>query len=302
MFVQTRNLFLVVLFLLLAGLGPVVASPAQPDQADGALLDKLELAISSNDRSGFRELIHPASFQGPEPASLMTLTRYLENVRKKVDGDDWRLEFEEVAPREQIFVDPNDAIPAYFRGGMILMLGQQAERYMRVVLRQDGEREVIDLLPLARHEGEQKILLPVASRKLSDAEIDAWVERVNRLHNGQPLSDLMPVAVHKPAPEYPRSMANSRVGGCAKVQFSLDEKGRAINIRAVESFPNETFARAGVEEAEKWRFLPTNSDRELTQQILFVVPGMGPRAVRKWKANCLNERQAERYGVNKSGD
>jgi len=56
------------------------------------------------------------------------------------------------------------------------------------------------------------------------------------------------------APVYPFKARRKRIDGHVKLEFSVNRKGRAEDIRVVEARPADTFEKAAIAALEKWRF------------------------------------------------
>jgi TonB family protein len=67
-----------------------------------------------------------------------------------------------------------------------------------------------------------------------------------------PVVTAHPVTVEPP--DYPYRAFRNGVEGHVKLQFTVDERGRARDIKVIEAYPEKTFDSAAVKAMKKWRF------------------------------------------------
>lgn len=86
----------------------------------------------------------------------------------------------------------------------------------------------------------------------SGAETDA--------SEGDNVTDAYPL--ERPAPPYPRELANAELDGVAVLQFSVDERGRVVDPEVLFSIPYAEFGEAAIDAVDRWRYEPKRVDGE----------------------------------------
>ena len=70
------------------------------------------------------------------------------------------------------------------------------------------------------------------------------------------IQDQWIVPYHRPPPEYPRSLRDRGLEGCALIGFTVTEQGETTDIRRLESGAAEQFAAAAKDAVKRYRFHP----------------------------------------------
>lgn len=108
-----------------------------------------------------------------------------------------------------------------------------------------------------------------------------------------PLAELYPDAVevieaHRVdyvAPVYPVEMENNGVEGLALISYNISEEGRIVDVEVLYSVPHSSFAAAGLEAMENWRYEPMTVDGVPTRregqssQFIYVLTPNNDRAL-----------------------
>jgi len=65
--------------------------------------------------------------------------------------------------------------------------------------------------------------------------------------------------ISREAPRYPSKALKNGIEGWVQVQFSIDTKGKPVDVVVVESEPANTFDDAAIKSVKKWRFSPSRN-------------------------------------------
>ncbi len=69
------------------------------------------------------------------------------------------------------------------------------------------------------------------------------------------------IAVHKEPPLYPIKAFQEKIEGWVKMEFKVNNEGTVVNLRVVDSYPNNIFDDAALNAVSKWLFKLKNDQK-----------------------------------------
>ena len=256
-----------------------------------ALVQALEQAVEDSDDRALREWIHPASFREDASLTRIYLRKYVDAAAENAPAVDWSLAYRILPEQEKLFVDPSTTVSAYIKAGQLRLLPVRPDDFLEITFSTAAGDQPLDVLPVTGSGGDARIVLEEYAEALSDSQLDSWIERANRLRQGQSIEGLEAIPIHRAEPRYPRTAALSKTQGCATVVFQIDADGVPTDIRVAESYPGNVFAKVSREAISKWRFLP-GSEGEMSQIIKYQLAGEEAETDPQYREHCMDDESA----------